>query len=353
MVYCYRLQRNAYSMIRKKALVTGVCGQDGAYLAKLLLEKGYKVDGGKIEKNNKNLWRLKKLNIEKKVRLLNFELLDEKIINKVIKKGKYDEIYNLAAQSFVDKSFINPLYTTDVNALGVLRILEAIRKFSKKTKFFQASSSEMFGNIGPKIKNERTNFQPISPYAVSKLHAHWIISVYRNVHNIFCCSGIMFNHESPLREDQFVTQKIVKTLIKIKYKKVKYLKLGNIHVQRDWGYALNYVEAMWKMLQYKNPDDYIISTGKTYSVKTFVDKVAKYIDFDLIWKGKGINESGFDRNSNKTIIKIDKKLFRPNEINHIVGKPNKAKKILKWVPKTNIDELIKIMCDIELKKYKN
>ena len=338
-------------MSKRKALITGICGQDGAYLAKFLLDKGYNVDGGEKIKNNQNLWRLKKLNIIKKIKILKFELLDEKTINRVVKNGKYDEIYNLAAQSFVDKSYSKPIYTSDVNGIGVTRILEAVRKFSKKTKLYQASSSEMFGNVSPKIKNENTNFQPVSPYAVSKLYAHSMINVYRDVHNLFCCSGIMFNHESPLRDDQFVTQKIIKNLIKIKYKKMKLLKLGNIYVERDWGYAINYVEAMWKILQHKKPDDYIISTGKTYSVKTFVEKVAKYINIDLVWSGRGINEKGFDRKSNKLIIKIDKQLFRPSEINYILGNPSKAKKILKWSPKTDLDDLIKIMCDTELKNY--
>ncbi len=338
-------------MSKRKALITGICGQDGTYLAKFLLEKGYLVEGGDKYKNRQNLWRLKKLNLINKIKILKIDLLDEKLINQIVKKGKYDEIYNLAAQSFVDKSYTEPIYTSNVNAIGVIQILEAIRKFSNKTKFFQASSSEMFGNIKPKLKNENTIFQPVSPYAVSKLYAHSMINVYRNVHNIFCCSGIMFNHESPLRDDLFVTQKIIKNLIKIKYKKIKYLNLGNIYVQRDWGYAINYVEAMWKMLQYKKPDDYVISTGKTYSVKTFVNKVAKYINLDLIWIGKGINEKGLDKKSKKIIIKIDQKLFRPSEINYIIGDPSKAKKILKWSPKTDLDDLIKIMCDNELRNY--
>ncbi len=340
-------------MSKKRALITGICGQDGAYLAKFLLEKGYLIEGGDKFKKSENLWRLKKLKLINKIKLLKIDLLDGNLISQIVKKGKYDEIYNLAAQSFVDKSYAEPVYTSNVNAIGVIQMLEAIRKFSNKTKFFQASSSEMFGNIRPKLKNENTNFHPVSPYAVSKLYAHSMVNLYRNVHNLFCCSGIMFNHESPLRDDLFVTQKIIKKLIKIKHKKIKYLNLGNIYVQRDWGYAINYVEAMWKMLQYNKPDDYVISTGKTYSVKTFVNKVAKYINLDLIWTGKGINEKGLDKKSKKTIIKIDQKLFRPSEINYIIGDPSKAKKILKWSPKTNLNELIKIMCDDELKNYDN
>ena len=198
------------------------------------------------EKNKTKLWRLKELGIQDKIKTIHFDLLDEKIINKVIKKGNYDEIYNLAAQSYVDKSFENPLYTSDANALGVIRILEAIRKYSNTTKFYQASSSEMYGNVNSKSQDENTSFHPISPYAISKLHAHWILGLYRNAYNIFCCSGILFNHDSPLRGDEFVTKKIVRDLLKVKFNRLPCIYLGNIYAKRDWGYSVDYVEAMWK-----------------------------------------------------------------------------------------------------------
>ena len=207
-------------MKKKKALITGITGQDGAYLAKFLLEKGYDVTGGERQNSSNSLWRLKKLNIENQINIVPFELLEENIINKQIRFGKYNEIYNLAAQSFVDKSFISPVYTSNVNALGVTRILEAIRQFSRKTKFYQASSSEMFGNVKSKRKDEKTNFKPISPYAISKLHSHWMINLYREAYNLYCCSGILFNHESPLRGSNYVTQKIVRDLVRVKMKKI-------------------------------------------------------------------------------------------------------------------------------------
>lgn len=339
-------------MPKKKALITGITGQDGAYLAKLLLEKGYRVVGGERENSSGNLWRLKELNIDKKIKIVPFELLEENSINKEIRHGRYNEIYNLAAQSFVEKSFVSPVYTSNVNALGVIRILEAIRQFSAKTKLYQASSSEMFGNVKSRRQNEHTSFEPVSPYAVSKLHAHWMIDVYRNAYDLFCCSGILFNHTSPLRGNEFVTKKIIGDLIKVKFKIIPEVLLGNIHVRRDWGYSHDYVDAMWKMLQQKKAEDFVISSGVTHTVKDFVNKVAKYLDMDIFWKGKNLNEVAIDRKTRKKVIKIKKKFFRPNDINHTYGNSLKAKKMLNWEPKTDFDLLVKIMCDAELSKYK-
>ncbi len=339
-------------MKKKKAFITGVSGQDGSYLAKLLLEKGYEVVGGERINTEKNYWRLKELKIERDIRIIPFELLDENNINKVIKSGKYSEFYNLAAQSFVNKSFLSPVYTTKINALSVVNILEAIKNFSRNTRFYQASSSEMFGKINTKMRNEKTNFIPVSPYAISKLYAHWMLDIYRDVHKLYCCSGILFNHDSPLRGEDFVTKKIVSDLIKIKLKKKSLLTLGNIYVRRDWGYSNDYVEAMWKMLQQKKADDYVISSGITHNVKTFVNKVAKNLEIDLIWKGEGLLERAIDKYTNKTIVRISKKFFRPNEIDHAFGSSSKAHKILKWKPKTDIDNLVRIMCEAELRKYK-
>ena len=303
------------------------------------------------EKNKTKLWRLKELGIQDKIKTIHFDLLDEKIINKVIKKGNYDEIYNLAAQSYVDKSFENPLYTSDANALGVIRILEAIRKYSNTTKFYQASSSEMYGNVNTKSQDENTSFHPISPYAISKLHAHWILGLYRNAYNIFCCSGILFNHDSPLRGDEFVTKKIVRDLLKVKFNRLPCIYLGNIYAKRDWGYSVDYVEAMWKMLQLKKANDFVISSGINYTVKSFVNEAAKNIGFDLKWSDKDFNEKGIDRVSNKVIVRIKRDFFRPLEINSTFGNSTKAKKLLKWTPKTKFKKLVKIMCEAELRKY--
>ncbi len=338
-------------MRKKRAFITGISGQDGAYLAKYLLEKNYQVIGGDKSISNKRLWRLKELNIMSETKIISFDLLQENKINKIIKSGKYDEIYNLAAQSYVNKSFNIPVETANINSLGVIRLLEAIKNHSNKSKFYQASSSEMYGDIVSKKRDEKTHFRPVSPYAVSKLHAHWMLNVYRSVHDLYCCSGILFNHDSPLRDDDFVTKKIVTDLIKVKYGKLPCLTLGNIHVRRDWGFSMDYVEAMWMMLQQKIAEDYVISSGITHKVKTFVQKTSKYLDFDLIWKGEGINEKAIDRKTNRIIVKISKKFFRPNEINHSYGDFSKANKILKWSPKTNIDTLVRIMCDAELKKF--
>tara|TARA_Y200000002_G_scaffold382127_1_gene398170 strand:+ start:2161 stop:3180 length:1020 start_codon:yes stop_codon:yes gene_type:complete len=338
-------------MPKKKALITGISGQDGAYLAKLLLEKNYNVVGGERQNANRNLWRLKKLQIEKEIKIIPFEMLEENNINKVVRDEKFNEIYNLAAQSFVDKSFISPVYTSNVNSLGVTRLLEAIRHYSKKTKLYQASSSEMFGNTLSKYQEEKTYFQPLSPYAISKLYSHWMLNLYREAYNLFCCSGILFNHDSPLRGKEFVAKKIVHDLAQVKFKIIPCLKVGNIYVRRDWGYAADYVEAMWKMLQHSRPDDYVISSGINHSIKSFISKVAKYYGFNIFWKGKGVNEQAIDKLTGKTIVKIDKKFFRPTEVNKTYGNPKKAKRILKWKPATGLDELVKIMCDEELGQY--
>ncbi len=336
-------------MVKKKALITGISGQDGAYLAKFLLSKGYEVVGGERQNSSGSLWRLKKLNIVNKIRVVPFELLEENNIIDVIRSEKFTEIYNLAAQSFVGNSYGSPVFTSNVNALGVTRILEAVRHFSKRTKIYQASTSEMYGNAKSKQQNELTNFHPISPYAISKLYSHWMINLYREAYDIFCCSGILFNHESPLRGKEFVTKKIIANLARVKVGSLSCLELGNIYSKRDWGYSEDYVEAMWLMLQQKNPEDFVISSGKTFTVKEFVNKAARFYGFNLIWKGSGINEKAIDKKTKKTIVKISKKYFRPTEVNFLYGNSNKAKKILKWTPKTDINTLIKKMCDYELK----
>ena len=338
-------------MKKKTALITGISGQDGAYLAELLIKKKYKVIGTDRRSARMNNWRLERLGIEKKIIFEEMELGETFEIERVFKKYNFDEVYNLAAQSFVGSSFGSPLNTSNITGLGVLRILETIRNRNPKIKFYQASSSEMFGDVLHKTQNEKTPFNPQSPYAISKLFGHYIAINYRNSYNLFTVSGILFNHESPLRGEEFVTRKIIINLIKILRKNINCFELGNLYAKRDWGFAKEYVEAIWKMLQMKKPDDYIIATGKTYSIKDFINKATKYLEMDVKWVGSGLNEKLINKENNKTIIKINPKFFRPAEVNTLTGDASKAKKKLKWEPKTNLDELIKIMIDDELKYY--
>ena len=260
-----------------------------------------------------------------------------------------DEVYNLGAQSFVKSSFDAPISTSDINAFGTLRILEIIRNSNKKIKFYQASTSEMFGNVNDSILSERSVFNPQSPYAISKLYAHYITKNYRESYGLFACSGILFNHESPLRGEEFVTKKIISGFVNILNKKQNCLYLGNLYAKRDWGFAGDYVEAMWLMLQNKNPKDYVIGTGKSYSVKDFINEAARYLKIKIRWTGKGLNEKAINLDTNKIIIKIDKSNFRPSEVFFLKANCNKAKKELKWFPKTKFKSLIKLMIDNELK----
>ena len=339
-------------MKRKKALITGISGQDGSYLAKLLLSKNYIVYGGDRRTASGSMWRLNQLAIENRVKIIDFELAEEGNITNIIRKFKFDEIYNLAAQSFVGSSYNTPLMTSDINGIAVTRILEGIRNYSPKTKFYQASTSEMYGNTISKIQNENGMFHPTSPYAISKLYAHWMINMYREAYGLHCCSGILFNHESPLRGNEFVTKRIVTELTRIKFKKQTCLSLGNIYSKRDWGFSGDYVLAMWKMLQQKEPNDFVIASGRTHSIKEFVNLSAKYLGFDIVWRGKGLEECAIDKNSGRKIVKIDKKFFRPTEVNYLKGDYSKARRILKWAPKTSFKDLIKMMCENEIKKYK-
>jgi len=336
----------------KTALITGIAGQDGAYLAKLLLKKNYKVIGLDRRSSRDDRWRLEYLDIRNKVTIEYADLTEINSIYRIFKKYKINEVYNLGAQSFVASSFLTPITTCDVNAFGTLRILEIIKDLGKNIKFYQASSSEMYGRVLQKKQNEKTPFNPISPYAVSKLFSYYITKNYRESYDMFACNGILFNHESPLRGEEFVTRKITTTLAKISAGKSKCLYLGNIDSKRDWGYAGDYVEAIWKILQQNKPSDYVVSTGKTYSVKEFVTLAASFFEMKIIWKGKGYNEVGIDKKSNKVIIKIDKKLYRPAEVSYLIGDASKAKKDLKWKPKHNIYNLVKMMCESDLKRYK-
>ena len=335
----------------KTALITGITGQDGAYLAELLLKKKYKIIGTQRRSARKNNWRLKRLGIEKKIKIEELELSEENEINRLFQKYSFHEVYNLAAQSFVSTSFNSPVNTSDITGLGVLRILEAIRTFSPKTKFFQASSSEMFGESFEKKQNERSRFNPQSPYAISKLFGHYITKNYRKAFNIFAVSGISFNHESPLRGEEFVTRKITKGLVSIIRGDLNLLELGNINAKRDWGYAKEYAEAMWKVMQLKKPEDFVISTGKSYSIKEFVNECVRYLKIDAKWVGQKLNLKLVHKKSSKTIIKINKKFFRPSEVNYLRGDSKKINKFINWKSKTTLSDLVKIMIDEEIKFY--
>ena len=343
-------------MKKKIALIFGITGQDGAYLSELLLKKNYVVNGVIRRSSSFNTGRIDHLYQDPHEKNRNFilhygDVTDAISVSSLIKKIKPVEIYNLAAQSHVAVSFEVPEYTANADAIGALRILEAIKfhKFEKKTKFYQAGTSEMFGKVLEVPQNEKTPFYPRSPYGVSKVYAHWITVNYREAHNIFACNGILFNHESPIRGETFVTKKIVSALCKIKKKKQKKLFLGNLNAKRDWGHARDYVLAMWKMLQMKKPDDYVISTGKQYSIKDFANLVMLELDIKFSWKGKGINAKCYDDNGN-CIIECDRTYFRPLEVDTLLGDSSKARKILKWKPKTHIKELVKEMVKVELKR---
>ena len=337
----------------KKAIIFGVTGQDGAYLTRLLLSKNYIVHGIKRRSSSFNTSRIDDIYTDphkKSNFFLHYgDLTDSLSVLKIIQKIKPNEVYNLGAQSHVGVSFEVPEYTSNVDAIGALRILDAIMTlgFSKKIKFYQAGTSEMFGASKPP-QNENTNFYPRSPYGVAKLYAHWITINYRESYNLFACNGILFNHESPMRGETFVTKKIVTALCQIAKTGLGHLYLGNLYAKRDWGHAKDYVVAIWKMLQQKKPKDYVISSGKQYSVKYFVYLVSKELGMKITWKGKGINEKGYL--NNKAIISVDKKYFRPAEVNSLLGDSSKARKELKWKPYYDIYSLTKEMVTEELKK---
>ena len=342
--------------MKKIALIFGITGQDGSYLAEFLLKKNYIVHGVKRRSSSINTGRIDHIYQDPHVKNRKFilhygDLTDSLSVTRIIKQVKPDEIYNLAAQSHVAVSFESPEYTANADALGVLRILEAIRfnNFVKKTKFYQAGTSELYGRCEKIPQNEKTLFHPASPYGVAKLYAHWITINYREAYGMFATNGILFNHESPRRGETFVTQKIVQGLCNIKKKKQDVLFLGNLEAKRDWGHAREYVEAMWLMLQQKTPDDFVISTGKQVSVKHFVNMVAKCLDIKIFWRGKGINEKAYDINK-KIIIACDKAYYRPLEVNTLLGDSRKAFKQLKWKPKTDLKKLIVEMISSEINK---
>lgn len=339
----------------KKALITGITGQDGSYLAELLIEKGYEVHGIIRRSSSFNTGRIDHLFQDfhkSNTRLfLHFgDLSDASNLSRLIEKIKPDEIYNLAAQSHVRVSFDIPEYTADVTGVGTLRLLDAIRDSGVKTKFYQASSSEMFGLVQHVPQTEETPFYPRSPYGVAKVYSYWITKNYRESYDLFACNGILFNHESPRRGSTFVTKKVTRGLVRIKLGLESTLYMGNLDAKRDWGYAKDYVEAMWLMLQQSKPDDYVIATNETHTVREFIEIAAKQLGISLHWKGSGINEVGIDNNTGKTIIKIDPYYFRPAEVDLLIGDASKAKRQLKWKPKVNFKGLVSLMIESDLKE---
>ncbi|MBU2542892.1 GDP-mannose 4,6-dehydratase [Patescibacteria group bacterium] len=339
----------------KKALITGITGQDGSYLAEFLLDKGYEVHGIVRRSSSFNTDRIDHIYRdphEKNVKMfLHYgDLTDSSNISRVLEKIKPDEIYNLGAQSHVKVSFEIPEYTCNADGLGTLRLLDAIKDKEMKVKFYQAGSSEMFGKVLETPQKETTPFYPRSPYACAKVFSHNICVNYRESYNMFVCNGILFNHESPRRGGTFVTKKITNAFAKIKLGKQDKLYLGNLDSKRDWGYAKDYVEAMWLMLQQDKPDDFVIATGETHSVREFVEESAKHFDFEIEWRGEGHGEQGIDKKTGEVLVEIDTKYFRPAEVDMLLGDASKAKEKLGWEPKTKFKELVKIMCEAEFEE---
>ena len=336
-------------MKKKIALIFGVTGQDGFYLSELLLKKKYKVHGVKRRSSSVPTKRIDKYLNNKNFFIHYGDITDASSIQNLINKINPTEIYNLAAQSHVGVSFLTPLYTANVNAIGVLSILEAIKNTNNKIKFYQAGTSEMFGKTTNKSQNENTIFNPQSPYGTAKVFAHQITKNYRDAYNIFASNGILFNHESPMRGENFVTKKIISSLVKISLGFQKKLILGNLYAKRDWGHAKDYVEAIYKILQKNKPGDYVISTGKEYTIKEFVNMTAKMLKLKIVWKGKGLKEIAINKDNGKTLISVSKIYYRPLEVDFLKGDSSKAKKELKWQSKVKIKELINEMINYELK----
>jgi GDPmannose 4,6-dehydratase len=339
----------------KKAIITGITGQDGAYLAELLLEKGYEVYGTYRRSSSMNFWRIEELGIQNNpnLHLLEYDLNDQTSNIRLIDKVQPDEIYNLAAQSFVGVSFDQPIATAYTTGVGCLHLLEAIRIINPKIRFYQASTSEMFGKVQQIPQTEDTAFYPRSPYGVSKLFAHWSTINYRESYDIFGVSGILFNHESPLRGREFVTRKITDTVAKIHLGKQEKLELGNLDAQRDWGYAKEYVDGMYRMLQYSSPETFVLATNETHTVRKFVDLSFNEIDIQLEWKGTAENEKGYCTKSGKELVAINPKFYRPAEVELLIGSAQKANDLLNWKPTTGLDELCALMVTADIKRNEN
>lgn len=338
----------------KIAIITGITGQDGAYLAELLLNKNYVVYGTYRRTSSVNFWRIEELGIDKhtNLHLVEYDLTDLSASIRLLQTTKATEVYNLAAQSFVGVSFEQPVTTAEITGLGAVNLLEAIRIVNPKIRFYQASTSEMFGKVQAIPQKEDTPFYPRSPYGVAKLYAHWMTINYRESYGIFGCSGILFNHESPLRGQEFVTRKITDSVAKIKLGKLDVLELGNLDAKRDWGFAKEYVEGMWRMLQVDEPDTYVLATNRTETVRDFVTMAFKAAGIDLRYEGKDENEIGIDAATNKVLVRINPKFYRPAEVELLIGSPAKAKEKLGWEPKTTLEELCDMMVKADIERNK-
>jgi GDPmannose 4,6-dehydratase len=338
----------------KKALITGITGQDGAYLAELLLEKGYEVTGTYRRTSSVNFWRIDELGIQShpNLNLVEYDLTDLSSSIRLMQTVQPDEVYNLAAQSFVGVSFDQPLTTAEITGVGPVHLLEAIRIVNPKIRFYQASTSEMFGKVQAVPQKEDTPFYPRSPYGVAKLYAHWMTVNYRESYGIFGSSGILFNHESPLRGREFVTRKITDSVAKIHLGQLDVLELGNMDAKRDWGYAKEYVEGMWRILQADEPDTYVLATNRTETVRDFVSMAFKAIDVAIVWSGEADNEIGTCKKTGKVLVRVNPKFYRPAEVELLIGDPAKATEKLGWKPKTTLEELCQMMVDADLRRNK-
>ena len=336
----------------KKAIITGITGQDGAYLAELLLSKGYHVYGTYRRTSSVNFWRIEELGVDKhpNLHLVEYDLTDLSASIRLLQSTGATEVYKLAAQSFVGVSFDQPITTAEITGIGPVNLLEAIRIVNPNIRFYQASTSEMFGKVQAVPQIENTPFYPRSPYGIAKLYAHWMTINYRESYVIFASSGILFNHESPLRGREFVTRKITDSMAKIKLGKLDVLELGNIDAKRDWGFAKEYVEGMWRMLQADKPDTYVLATNRTETVRDYVTMAAKAAGFELVWQGKDENEIGIDSKNGKTLVRVNPKFYRPAEVELLIGNPEKAKRELGWEPKTTLEQLCQIMVEADIRR---
>lgn len=341
----------------KTALITGITGQDGAYLAKLLLNKNYTVYGAyrRASTNRGRFWRIEALEVDKhpNFHLVEYDLTDMGAAIRLLEKAKPNEVYNLAAQSFVAVSFDQPVTTAEINAIGPLNLLEAIRTVDSSIRFYQASTSEMFGKVQEIPQTETTPLYPCSPYGVAKVFAHWMTINYHESYNIFATSGILFNHESPLRGSEFVTRKITQAVANIHLGKQDKVELGNLNAKRDWGYAEEYVEGMWRMMQADKPRSYILATGRTQTVRDFVEMAFKAVSIDIHWQGEGVDEIGFDAKTGIERVSINPEFYRPSEVSLLIGNPKKAKKYLGWKAKITLEELCKMMVDADLERSRS
>jgi GDPmannose 4,6-dehydratase len=334
----------------RTALITGITGQDGAYLAKLLLDKGYRVIGGVRRSSSNAMPRLNELGVARHIEFVDFDLAELTNIMRALEWAKPDEIYNLAAQSFVHLSFEQPIYTCEIGGIGALRLLEAVRQTVPSARFYQASTSEMFGKAQTAPQNETTPFYPRSPYALAKLLAHWATVNYRESYRIGASSGILFNHESPLRGRDFVTRKIAASLVRIRRGEREVLELGNLDAQRDWGFAGDYVLGMWLMLQQEKAEDFVLATGESHSVREFVESAGRLLDFEIEWSGRGAEERGIERRYGATIVRVNPAFYRPADVERLVGNAGKAREVLGWRPTVGFEELVSLMVEAEMRR---